>query len=176
MTEIRVLTANDAQIFKDHWLPGLLEHPEAFGVSHEEFEMLSADDIAARFFANPNFVLWGAFQAGKLVGFVGTSRDPRPKLRHRQGIGPMYVAPEARGRGVGRALMEWVIERGRTEGVEQLRLSVTVGNEPAERLYRACGFESYGIEKAGLKTGGKAYDLKLMVLFLDTGVVQEDKA
>jgi ribosomal protein S18 acetylase RimI-like enzyme len=51
--------------------------------------------------------------------------------------------------------------------VEQVRLSVTVGNTAAERLYRACGFESYGVEKAGLKTGGKAYDLELLVLFLN---------
>jgi GNAT superfamily N-acetyltransferase len=167
MTEIRVLTAEDAGALKDHWLPGLLEHPEAFAISGEEFEQLSADDIAARFFSSPNFVLWGAFQGGNLVGFVGTSRDPRPKLKHRLGVGPMYVTPEARGRGVGRALMDAVIAWAREQGVEQLHLSVTVGNGPAERLYSACGFVSYGVEKAGLKVGEAAYDLELLVLFLN---------
>lgn len=49
----------------------------------------------------------------------------------------MAVAPDAWGRGLGRALVEAVIARA---GGAPVVCSVIEGNEPAASLYRACGF------------------------------------
>ncbi len=53
------------------------------------------------------------------------------------------VVPEARGRGVAKRLLNALLDEGRRLGYEQASISVTMGNEPARRLYEALGFELY---------------------------------
>ena len=50
--------------------------------------------------------------------------------------------------------------------VEQLTLSVVRDNEAAAGLYRALGFEAYGVEPRALKGAGGYADEVLMVCFL----------
>jgi len=51
------------------------------------------------------------------------------------------VDPEARGRGVGRALMEASIERARSLGKRFVTLRTTDRMKPAQRMYESMGFE-----------------------------------
>jgi ribosomal protein S18 acetylase RimI-like enzyme len=51
------------------------------------------------------------------------------------------VAPEARGRGVGRDLVNALVERAREEGVTRLLLSTLPEMVSAQYVYRARGFE-----------------------------------
>lgn len=51
------------------------------------------------------------------------------------------VAPEARGRGVGRDLVNALVERAREEGVARLLLSTLPETVSAQYVYRARGFE-----------------------------------
>lgn len=53
------------------------------------------------------------------------------------------VVPEQRGRGIGSALLEQLLEQARQRGVERFSLSVERDN-PAQRLYRRFGFERVG--------------------------------
>ena len=53
------------------------------------------------------------------------------------------VDPEHRGHGIGTALIERFIDTARQRGMEKLFLEMRDGN-PAERLYRAMGFEPVG--------------------------------
>jgi RimJ/RimL family protein N-acetyltransferase len=48
----------------------------------------------------------------------------------------------------------------------ELQLSVTVGNAPAQRLYRRMGFSVYGVERRSLKVDGRFYDEELMAFDL----------
>jgi GNAT superfamily N-acetyltransferase len=52
----------------------------------------------------------------------------------------LFVVPRLQSAGLGRRLLQLVIARCVAEGYERVGLSVTEGN-PAERLYRAVGFE-----------------------------------
>ena len=52
----------------------------------------------------------------------------------------LAVAPEAQGRGVGRALLRAVIERATGLGVRQLVLSTQSGMDAARHLYTSVGF------------------------------------
>lgn len=59
----------------------------------------------------------------------------------------LATSPEARGRGVGGALLRAVIGEARARGARQLHLEVRAGND-AVRLYRREGFEKVGERRA----------------------------
>ena len=52
----------------------------------------------------------------------------------------IYVAREARGRGVARAMMERLHALARERGAAAVRLKVYPSNEPARRLYESLGY------------------------------------
>jgi len=53
----------------------------------------------------------------------------------------MYVAPEARRRGVARTLSEFAISKARDIGYEKLRLGTLAAMLPAQNLYLSLGFK-----------------------------------
>jgi ribosomal protein S18 acetylase RimI-like enzyme len=73
----------------------------------------------------------------------------------------MYVRPDARRTGVGRRLVEAIIDLAR-QRVELIQLTVVRDNEQARRLYASLGFCEYGVEKNALKQDGRYYDEVLM--------------
>jgi len=56
----------------------------------------------------------------------------------------LYVAPRARGRGVGEALVQAVLDEARRLGKSEVVLAVTSSNPTAEALYARCGFVRTG--------------------------------
>jgi ribosomal protein S18 acetylase RimI-like enzyme len=60
------------------------------------------------------------------------------------GLYAMWVAPDARGRGVGTALVAAVVDWARAAGHGCLRLEVADDNAPAVRLYERAGFAATG--------------------------------
>jgi ribosomal protein S18 acetylase RimI-like enzyme len=81
----------------------------------------------------------------------------------------MYVDAALRGSGLARQLVDAVIAAAREAGAVVLHLTVTVGNQPAQRLYRRMGFTTYGTERRSLKVGDRFFDEELMALDLDHG-------
>lgn len=61
------------------------------------------------------------------------------------------VHPEARGKGLGRTLIERFVEGASAAGAEQVFLEMRANN-PAESLYRACGFAPIGRRKDYYRT------------------------
>lgn len=166
--EIRTLTADDAEIFRALRLRALREEPEAFGSSWEEENQRPLERTIARLQA-ADTTAFGAFDdAGNLVGMVRLWRHDGVKTEHKADIISMYVAPEARGRGMGRKLLEAAITHAReTPGIEQVMLAVVTANTAARNLYLAVGFKPYGLEQKALKLGGRYLDEELMALSLD---------
>ena len=58
----------------------------------------------------------------------------------------LYVRDDARGAGLGVALVEAAAERARGRGCRRIELDVAAGNAPARALYERLGFESPGGE------------------------------
>ncbi|WP_237479587.1 GNAT family N-acetyltransferase [Lichenibacterium dinghuense] len=61
--------------------------------------------------------------------------------RHGIYLEDLYVRPEHRGRGLGRALLERLARRCRDEGLKRLQWSVLDWNEPSIDFYRGLGAE-----------------------------------
>jgi len=165
--EIRRLTSADATAYRDIRLTGLRESPEAFGST---FVRESTQPLT--WFCNrlSNSAVFGAFQATALLGVAGLAIREGEKERHKGLLWGMYVRSDTRKAGVGRQLVEAVIDHARAH-VEVIQLSVISDNEPARRLYAGLGFVEYGLEKDSLKQNGRYYDEILMAvdLRLDLG-------
>ncbi|HEX2350405.1 MAG TPA: GNAT family N-acetyltransferase [Ktedonobacterales bacterium] len=172
---VRELTEADVEAYWAVRLRALRDEPEAFGSSYEESKDRPLAEVTARLrsiLEAGNFLLGAWDSVGqveeRLVGIVAFERAPGRKNRHIGDIFQMYVASEARGKGYGRALMEALIARARAlDGLEQLILAVVTSNTAAIALYRALGFEVYGVQRKALKLGDGHYlDEQLMVLWL----------
>ncbi len=145
-------------------LRALMEEPEAFGASPEEFARASLADVAKRLRPSEEAFVLGAWTP-ELVGMVGFFRQAGLKRRHQAMIWGMYVAPEARGQGLGRALLAEALTRAAAvPGIEQVHLGVVTRNTAARALYLSLGFTIYGTERHALKLGDRYVDEELMAL------------
>jgi ribosomal protein S18 acetylase RimI-like enzyme len=157
---VRRLLPEDAARYREIRLEGLRVSPEAFGNTFEAENARPIELFADRIRDSETM---GAFEGAEILGVAGLRANQGPKESHKGMLVGMYVRPRARNRGVGRRLVEAVIEVARTRGVELLQLAVVSDNEPARRLYARLGFVEYGIEKKSLKQGGRYTDEVLMV-------------
>lgn len=166
---VRQLVPADAEAFRALRLRGLRESPEAFGSTYEEEAdrplQVTADGLAG---ATGSFVCGAFDDDGVLLGIGGVHREGKRKARHRAGIWGMYVVPEARGRGLGRALLQALVEHARTmEGLGRLELGVTTTNTAARGLYHAFGFTTYGVQPDSHRADGQSWDTELMTMPLE---------
>ena len=79
---------------------------------------------------------------GRLAGYVAWWQ-----ILDEAEIVNLAVAPDLRGRGIGRQLMDSLLEQTRFEGAKGIRLEVREANRPARRLYEQTGFEQIGLRK-----------------------------
>jgi aminoglycoside 6'-N-acetyltransferase I len=66
-----------------------------------------------------------------------------------------YVEPDARGRGVGRALMRAAEDWGRAQGCEEIASDAEIENEASARAHAALGFEDAGVIRCFRKELGE---------------------
>ena len=120
-------------------LRALKDSPDAFGSTLER-ELGFSDEQWQERLRNPET---GTFVAtsvgGKDIGLaVGAPYDGTA------GLFAMWVAPEARNMGLGKAMVEAVCDWARTEGYSIVSLDVAIENAAAISLYRAMGFTPNG--------------------------------
>ncbi|MEV0531461.1 GNAT family N-acetyltransferase [Kitasatospora sp. NPDC050463] len=78
---------------------------------------------------------------GRIVGYIRVvAPTPLASNRHVRQIQGLAVSSSARGRGIGRALVEAGCAAAREQGARRVTLRVLGHNAPARRLYEACGF------------------------------------
>jgi ribosomal protein S18 acetylase RimI-like enzyme len=160
---IRHLTPADAADYRMIRLAALQNAPGAFGSTYESEAARPMSGWQERLAAPGAF---GAYMGNDIAGMARFVQDSgSAKERHKGAVYGMYVAPEARGQGIGSALIEAVITHA-SGVVEQLRLGVVDANLAAIRLYQKHGFETYGTERRALKTDAGYSDEVLMALRL----------
>ena len=159
---IRELTADEWRLYRDLRLRALADAPDAFGATLDETNARTDADWEERLragaassldlplvaeLATPNRapapvgLSWGRIEASDLQTAA---------------LYQMWVAPEARGRGAGRRLLEEVVAWARRTGADLLELGVTCGNSAASRLYAEHGFCPVG-EPEPLRPGSALF-------------------
>ena len=119
---------------------------------------------------------WAAFDSGRLAAhrFVAVDADgtvlgwvavtavsSRPVyagvVEH-----SVYVAPGAQGRGVGRALLEALIESTEEAGIWTIQSGIFGENEASLALHQACGFRTVGVRERLGRHGDRWRDVILL--------------
>ena len=159
--EIRRLAQGDmadVALYRDIRLEALRANPEAFGSA---FEVENAQPPSWFSDRLGNSTVLGVFRDSQLVAIAGFAIQQGQKRAHKGLLWGMYVRPDARMAGVGRQLIEAILDVAR-QHVELIQLTVVRDNARARSLYASLGFVDYGLEKNALKQDGRYYDEVLM--------------
>lgn len=90
----------------------------------------------------PETHLFAAVEDGRIIGTASLCITRHP-LGLKGGIEDVVVSPEARGRHIGRKLMEHIIEYARGLAPIELHLTSRPSRENANLLYQALGFRQH---------------------------------
>ncbi|GGT31933.1 GNAT family N-acetyltransferase [Streptomyces chromofuscus] len=93
--------------------------------------------------ATGELAVWAAYEGTRVVGTVSLVFPDKPNSRHRAELVKLMVHREARGRGLGRRLLDTAERAAVAAGVTLLHLD-TETDSPAEHLYRAAGWTRLG--------------------------------
>jgi ribosomal protein S18 acetylase RimI-like enzyme len=134
-------------------MPLLLETLNEAFATRENIGVHTLDEISKfTYLFDPDF-LPGLFVAerksdGRIVGWIGSRIEHAYNLEHGRKRGGSYslvVIPSARGKGIGRALMQSSLRWLANKGMETAYLSVNHQNPDALHLYKSLGYELVGI-------------------------------
>ena len=139
MTEvvIRPFQAGDEAAFRalnEEWIV------RYFGMESKDEQIFS--DPHASVLKKGGMILFATI-AGKCVGCCALLRIGEAEFE----VAKMAVAPECRGAGVGRQLLQAVIEEGKSAGAKRLYLETNHVLEPAIHLYESLGFRHVPAER-----------------------------
>jgi phosphinothricin acetyltransferase len=99
---------------------------------------------------------------GEVVGWAALSPVSSRHVYRGVARSAVYVAAKARGRGVGRALMDELIARSEREGIWTLEAGLFPENDASLALHLACGFRVVGIRERIGQRGGEWRDVLLL--------------
>lgn len=134
---IKRLTAAEGLRLRAIRLRALADAPDAFGSTYAE--AAARPSWAAQL---QEFATFVAVVDGKDVGLVrGVGDDVQPDVAW---LISLWVSPEARGKGVGEALIDAVVAWARASGARRVLLDVGDHNQPAIALYARKGFAPNG--------------------------------
>ncbi len=145
MVSVRPFRAEEWASYRDLRLRALGDAPGAFGSTFEgesaRPEQTWVERLAAATESELQFPLVAELQ-GEPVGLALGFIDPaEPEIAN---LFQMWVAPHARGRGCGSALLQAISTWARSTTARSLMLWVTCGNSSARRLYERAGFTPHG--------------------------------
>jgi ribosomal protein S18 acetylase RimI-like enzyme len=138
MSTFKSLTSDEWITLRDARLLALRDSPAAFLATYEREIRYSEEKWRSEFDRGA----WNVGLADKRpVSLLGVTREPGSPL-HERYLEYLWVAPEWRGTGLGRSMVELVLAQLMTDGVRTAFLWVLDGNAPARRLYERVGFVS----------------------------------
>lgn len=151
---IRALTPGD--------LAALLPLVEALARHHGDDARANVGTLFRDFFGTPPWLQGQvATDQGLLVGYAALLPKARLHLGERgMDLHHLFVHPEARGKGLGRALLDAALAHARAQGCAYLTVTAHPANDAAKRFYAAMGFHAappapdrFAIDLSGLRPG-----------------------
>jgi L-amino acid N-acyltransferase YncA len=148
------------------WVASIYEAGIATGHATFETEVPRWEDFDAARLVDHRFVALDEDRG--LVGWVAASpTSARPVYR---GVveHSVYVAPDAAGRGVGRALLDALVASTERAGIWTIQSGIFPENEASVALHRHAGFTEVGVRRrVGLMTSGPCAGMWRDVLLME---------
>jgi ribosomal protein S18 acetylase RimI-like enzyme len=158
---VRELEGDEWRLWRELRLSALQDSPEAFGMTYEAQARMDDETwehLVTDRATDPSIASFIAETEGTPIGMAVCRLDPdHPTVAH---VFAMWVAPVARRKGAGRALVDACTRWARSKDATEVELQVTEGNEAAIALYRTSGFIDTG-RREPLREGSE-----LQTLFL----------
>ena len=98
----------------------------------------------------------------KVVGLLESTQGRLPKTAHTVDIGQLNVSIEYRRFGIGKKLVQSLLDISRKKKINVLFLYVAANNRPAIRFYEKLGFKTTGYIKNQLRFGNKYVNNNIM--------------
>jgi len=167
METIRAAAAGDADAIAAIYNEGLEERVATF-----ETRPRSASDVAHWFDDGLPFIVAVA-DDGSVVGFARVS--PYSDRCVYSGVGEhgVYVARSARGRGLGRALLEALSAESARAGLYKLTSRIFTDNGASRAVHVAAGFEEVGVQRRHGRLDGEWKDCVLVERLLGEAAAQD---
>jgi len=99
---------------------------------------------------------------GRVVGWAALSPVSARPAYAGVAEASVYVAGAAAGRGVGRALLERLVERAEAAGIWTVQAGVFPENAASLALHRRCGFRTVGVRERVGRLDGRWRDVVLL--------------
>lgn len=125
--DVRMLEADDAAVLAN--------------VADDVFDAAVDASLVDEFLRDPRHHLAVAIDRQQVVGFASGVHYVHPDKRPQMFINEVGVAPSHQGRGIGKALVEKILERARRLGCEEAWVLTERDNHAAMRLYGSTGGE-----------------------------------
>ena len=153
--KIRRVTATDGALIREIRLRALRTDPASFGGTYEREQAYTDsqwNEWASEDASGDDAATFLALEGSEAVGIVvGARREKEPDVFD---VFAMWVAPEARRRGIARRLLETVESWMISAGGRTSTLSVTTAAEAARTLYESAGYEPAGWTRESRHTAG----------------------
>ncbi len=156
--EVRRVRPDEWEALRDLRLRALATDPDAFGDTHERAVTDDESIWRARADRPDGTTFVAVAVGGRMVGMAGGG--PAPHRADVAAVYGMWVAPEARGQGLGGQLLSAIEDWARNARYELIGLGVTTTNEPAIRLYTHRGYADIG-DRHELREGA---DLSIQIM------------
>ena len=142
MIRIEPITTRNAEVFREVRLCALRESPGAFGSTYAREAAFGDDEWARRVerWSGEQGIGFVAMDGEQACGLIGALLEDSGRAQ----LVSMWTAPEYRGRGVGRLLVDAVIGWAASRGLHTVRLMVVEQNRTGLRFYEGLGFSLTG--------------------------------
>ncbi|HSQ61417.1 MAG TPA: GNAT family N-acetyltransferase [Acidobacteriota bacterium] len=144
-----------------HWDSVSRIYAEGIATGHATFETAppSWESWDREHLAKPRLV---ARDAGETLGWAALSPVSGRCVYGGVAEVSVYVAAAARGRGVGRSLLEALVAASEAEGLWTLQAGIFPENQASLAIHRLCGFREVGRRERIGRLGGRWRDVVLL--------------
>jgi phosphinothricin acetyltransferase len=106
-----------------------------------------------------------AEEDGEVVGWASLSAWSDRRAYDDTAEISLYVRADKRGRGIGKDLMNAIMEEGRKAELHTVIARIAGENEASVRLHRSAGFVDIGVMREAGRKFGRLIDVRMMQLF-----------
>jgi L-amino acid N-acyltransferase YncA len=154
LVELRAMGPGDWPVVRAIYEAGIATGNATFETAAPEWAAWDAAHLAAhRLVARVEgrVVGWAALSpVSERCAYAGVAEDS------------IYVAPQAQGRGVGRALLQALVASAERGGIWTVQTGIFPENRASVRLHEACGFRVVGIRERLGRLHGRWRDVLLL--------------